>query len=97
MYVFAGVAGASRSNTEILQTTILHVFQIRGKSRATAFNNFFFMNLSALRAAGSIHYTIHSQKNYPRCARLGVDYKDKKAVRQTTNNSEILNFGLPGN
>ena len=94
MYVFAGVAGASRSNTEILQTTILHVFQIRGKSRATAF---FFKNLSALRAAGSIHYTIHSQKNYPRCARLGVDYKDKKAVRQTTNNSEILNFGLPGN
>ena len=29
-YVFAGVAGASRSYTERLQTTILHILQIRG-------------------------------------------------------------------
>ena len=33
-YVFAGAAGASRSYTERLQTTILQVFEISGKSKA---------------------------------------------------------------
>ena len=35
--VFAGAACASRSYTERLQTTILQVFEISGKSRAATF------------------------------------------------------------
>ena len=75
--VFAGAAGASRSYTERLQTTILEVFQISGKSRAATF--FFWSTppdlgenpeprrlypkiFSALRAAWTRTYTIYSKK-----------------------------------
>ena len=54
-----------------------------------------------LRAARGREYTLYNtyqySKLFPRCARLGIDYKDQKAVRQTTNNSEILKYDFPGN